>query len=140
MLLSLMLACGPTNKYSKMNTEVIKNAIVNQYLKGAFGQTHIEAFKSVFHPQFAIATPQADGSLFFFTRDMWEQVLVQRKQDPQFDYQSIAFRPRFRTIDVQGDRASVSLDLLLGDRVVYTDFLLLLRIEGQWKIVSKVYG
>lgn len=137
-LLSLLWACSPKNKHSNMDTEAVKN-VVYQYIKGAFGDTDIEAFKKAFHPQFAIANPQADGKLFFFTRDMWEQVLLQRKQHADFDYKTIALVPRFRTIDVQDDRASVSLDLLLGDKIVYTDFLLLVRVEAQWTIVSKVY-
>lgn len=139
MLIGLLWACSPKKEETNMSTEAIKKVVIEQYLEGAFGHTKIHAFKSGFHPQFAIANPQAEGQLFFFTRDMWEQVLVQRKQDPNFDYATIAFTPRFRTIDLQGDRASVSLDLLLGDKVVYTDFLLLLRIKGNWQIVSKVY-
>ena len=122
-----------------MNTEEIKNTIIQNYLHGAFHETNIEAFQHIFHPDFAILTPPENDKLLLFTRDDWQTVLEKRKNDPSFDYSSIALVPHFRTIDVEKDKASVSLDLYLADKLVYTDFLLLMRLDYRWQIVSKVY-
>ena len=124
-----------------MNTtiEEIKKCIVQNYLHGAFNETNINAFRQAFHPEFAILNPQENGSLILFTRQMWEEILEKRLNNPDFDFTSVALGPRFRTIDTENSRAAVTLDLLLNGKVVYTDFLLLIQIGGRWKIVSKVY-
>lgn len=124
-----------------MNTtiEEIKKCIVHNYLQGAFNETNIDAFREAFHPEFTILNPQENGSLYLFTRQMWQEVLEKRRNDPRFDFTSVALAPRFRTIDAENSRAAVTLDLLLNGKMVYTDFLLLIQINGRWKIVSKVY-
>lgn len=128
-----------TLKKEKMEVEKIKKTITENYLQGAFNETNIEAFKAIFHPEFSIINIQEDGKFFLFTRTMWEDVLKQRKEDKDFDYSSIALTPKYRTIDLAENKASVTLDLLLHDKVVYTDFLLLTKINNEWKIVSKIY-
>jgi hypothetical protein len=122
-----------------MDTLQIKETITKNYVHGAFNETNIEAFKTIFHPEFAILNPQPDGKLFVFTRSMWLDVLEKRKLDKSFDYSSIAFKPLFRNIDVVNDKASVTLELYLGEKLVYTDFLLLAKMDGEWKIVSKIF-
>lgn len=122
-----------------MNSEDIKSTITAYYLNGAFNKTNIILFKKIFHPEFAIVNIQDDGSFYLFTRDMWEEVLKKRLQEPKFDFASVALKSSYRNIDVEGSNASVSLDLMRGDKVVYTDFLLLKCIEGKWIIVSKIY-
>lgn len=122
-----------------MKTEELKNTITAKYVHGAFNETNIEAFKNIFHPEFSIVNIQDDGSFFMFTRDMWEEVLRERLSNESFDYSTIALQPKFKSIEIAGDRASVTLDLLLSNKIIYTDFLLLSKIDNQWKIVSKIY-
>lgn len=122
-----------------METEKLKNTITEKYIYGAFNKTDIEAFRNIFHPEFSIINIQEDGSFSLFTRDMWEEVLHKRLSDRDFDYATVALQPHFKNIEIVGDKASVSLDLLLGDKIIYTDFLLLSKINNEWKIVSKIY-
>ena len=122
-----------------MDTLQIEQTVTKNYVHGAFNETNIEAFKTVFHPDFAILNPQPDGKLFAFTRSMWLDVLEKRKLDKSFDYSSVAFKPQFKNIDVVNDNASVMLELYLGEKLVYTDFLLLTKMNGEWKIVSKIF-
>lgn len=122
-----------------MEIEKIKTTITENYVHGAFNETNIEAFKAVFHPEFSIINIQEDETFFLFTRTMWEGVLKERTEDKDFDYSSIALTPKYRNVDIAESKASVTLDLLLHDKVVYTDFLLLTKINNEWKIVSKIY-
>ncbi|OJJ23643.1 hypothetical protein BKI52_04580 [marine bacterium AO1-C] len=128
-----------TKKNKTMEIEKIKNTITHNYVHGAFNETNIEAFKHTFHPEFSIINIQENGSFFLFTRDMWIDVLQKRKKDKSFDYSSIALTPKYKHVDITANKASVTLDLLLNDKVVYTDFLLLIKVEDDWKIVSKIY-
>lgn len=122
-----------------METEKLKDTITKNYVHGAFNETDIEAFKQVFHPEFSIINIMDDGSLFLFTRNMWEDILQRRLSDPGFDYSTIALKPDFKNIEIIGNKANVTLDLLLNNKIVYTDFLLLSKIDDEWKIVSKIY-
>lgn len=122
-----------------METEKIIASITENYVYGAFNETNIDAFKSIFHPEFSIINVQEDGTFFLFTRDMWEDVLQKRISDKTFDYASISLRPHYRTIEIVKNKASVTLDLLLNDKIIYTDFLQLIKNENNWKIVSKIY-
>lgn len=122
-----------------MEIEKIKNTIIENYVHGAFNETNIDAFKAVFHPEFSIINIREDGSFFLFTRDRWENVLKERVSNQDFDFSTIAFAPKFRSIDVVENSASASFDLILNDAIVYTDFLLLAKIDNKWKIVSKIY-
>jgi len=122
-----------------LENEKLKSTITEKYMHGAFNETDIEAFRSVFHPEFSIINIQQDGSFFLFTRDMWEEVLRKRLDDEKFDYETVALQPNFKSMEVVGDKANVSLELLLGDKIIYTDFLLLSKINNEWKIVSKIY-
>lgn len=139
LVLSTCFLFSFTLKKDKMEVEKIKKTISENYVHGAFNETNIEAFKTIFHPEFSIINIQENGTFFLFTRTMWEDVLKQRKEDNDFDYSSIALTPKYRTIDLAENKASVTLDLLLNDKVVYTDFLLLTKINNEWKIVSKIY-
>ena len=122
-----------------MHIGEIKTAIKNQYILGAYNETNIVYFKNIIHPEFAIIDIQNDGTFYLFTRDMWEKILKERLDDVNFDYSTVAFTPHFRSIDVQGPNASVSLDLLLRGQIYYSEFLLLKQIDLQWIIVSKIF-
>lgn len=127
-------------KNEAMEAEKIKQAITENYIHGAFNNTDIEAFQRIFHPEFSIINIQENGSFFLFTREMWEEVLQRRKADKTFDYNTVSLQPKWRKIDISGDKASVTLDLLKDGNVVYTDFLLLIQIDEEWKIVSKIFN
>jgi hypothetical protein len=142
LLISMISVCLLSSfilKKDKMEIEKIKTAINKNYVHGAFNETNIDAFKTIFHPEFSIINIQENGSFFCFTRDMWEGVLHERVDDKTFDYATIALTPEYKNISVVENKASVTLNLLLNDKVVYTDFLLLTEINNEWKIVSKIY-
>ena len=123
-----------------MEAQKIKNIITKNYIHGAFNETDIDAFKTIFHPEFSLINIQEDGTFFQFTRDMWESVLKERVDNKEFDYSSIALTPKYRNVAIVENKARVTLDLLLNDKVIYTDFLLLNKIDKEWKIVSKIYN
>lgn len=44
------------------------------------------------------------------------------------------------SIDIENDAASAKIEILMPDRKrKYTDYLLLLKYQGQWKIIHKSY-
>ena len=138
-LITILHLTNAPNNTKAMEKEQIKTAIQKNYLEGAFNQTNIEAFKAIFPREFSIINLQEDGSFYWFTRDNWEKILVERKNNSDFDYSTIALRPVFRNISIEAKSASVTVDLTLKDKTIYTDFLLLKKHQGNWWIVSKIY-
>lgn len=122
-----------------MEIQKIKDTITNKYIHGAFNETDIEKFTSIFPPEFSIINIQSGGEFSLFSREMWLEVLHKRKSDIHFDYSSIALNPNFRMIDVVENKACVALDLVQNGKIVYTDFLLLHKAGSDWKIVSKIF-
>ena len=62
-----------------------------------------------------------------------------RKVDPEFDASKNAWKHRFVSVDVTGGAASVKIELSKDGKLVYTDYLSLLKFESSWRIVAKVY-
>ena len=142
LLIIVFSACIITSftlKKDNMEIEKIKTSINKNYVHGAFNETNIDDFKAIFHPEFSIINIQENGAFFLFTRDLWEDVLKKRKNDEDFDYSNIAYKAKYKSIEVIENKASVTLDLMLGNTIIYTDFLLLTKINNEWKIVSKIY-
>ncbi|MCQ2005663.1 nuclear transport factor 2 family protein [Rhizobium sp. NRK18] len=105
---------------------------VHLYVEGmAFGNAG--ALKKAFHPQASIIG-NYQGAVEWLTRDAFiEAVLAEESADP-------ASQPfmDIHSIDVAGDTASAKVtDDFAGLR--FTDLLSLLKVDGHWQIVSKVY-
>lgn len=75
-----------------------------------------------------------DGELSWMSRDEFADFCEAESTLTEGD----AYQARIEAIDVAGDAASAKvMNQELG--TWYTDFLSLLKIEGQWRIVNKVY-
>lgn len=111
----------------------IAEALEN-YFSG-FYEGDVETLEKIFHPS-AHLYAATEGPLT--DRDM-EQVYegVRSRQSSasrgfeQFD--------RILSIDQSGPEAAIAkVQIALGDQL-YTDFLNLLKLDGRWQIISKVY-
>ena len=111
----------------------IAEALEN-YFSG-FYEGDVETLEKIFHPS-AHLYAATEGPLT--DRDM-EQVYegVQSRQSSasrgfeRFD--------RILSIDQSGPEAAIAkVQIALGDQL-YTDFLNLLKLDGRWQIISKVY-
>ena len=49
------------------------------------------------------------------------------------------WKPTFASVDVTGGAAQVKVELRNQGKLVYTDYLSLLKFESGWRIVAKVY-
>ena len=106
-------------------------AAVEHYLRGhatGLGEHHRRAF----HPE---------AKLFFvrdgkFSQITSEEYIARSPGKPAAD--EAERRRRIESVDVTGD-AAVAKVVLEYPQVTFTDYMSLLKIEGEWKIVNKTF-
>lgn len=91
------------------------------------------ALDRAFHPEAMISSYLPSGRMYRRPYAQWRGFLRRGRPDDADQYQN-----RIVSIDVAGTAASVKTDLL-WPTVRYIDYLSLLKIDGQWKIVGKIW-
>ena len=106
-------------------------AVVQRYLHGLkFNDT--TNFQSAFWPQALLLFVQRDGTLGQLTQGAWYKMFAGSAGKEEEGELRIA------AVDITEDAASVKV-VEVYPKSVYTDYLNLLRIGGQWRIVNKIY-
>ncbi|MXN44995.1 DUF4440 domain-containing protein [Shinella kummerowiae] len=95
----------------------------------------VETLERVFHPQAIYATADETPLLY---RTMAEYVpVVAARQSPAS--RNEARRDHIDAIDIAGDNTAVArVRCSIGSRD-FVDFLTLVRTDGQWRIIAKVF-
>ena len=116
----------------------IETVIKASYFNGAFNDLDPQAMRQGFHPEFAIFS--ADGEdLGRYPIDAWIMGIEKRKQDPNFDPAKAKMECKIVSLDVTGGAAAAKIEISKDGRLVYTDYLSLLKFSDGWKIAAKVY-
>ena len=106
--------------------------VVNLYIRGSAGD--VELLRSIFHPA-ALMNGYFNEHLGIGSPEpFFAEVSKLQGSEPGENYQG-----EIESIEVIGDVATARLvetDFLGSD---FVDFFHLIRIEGEWKIVSKTY-
>ncbi len=120
------------------DTATIKALIEKCYVHGAFNELNPEALEHGFHPDFAIFSPDGEAIKKYPIAD-WVKRTAERKAGADFDPAENSWQHHFASVDVTGNSASVKIELSRDDKLVYTDYLSLLKFDSGWRIVAKVY-
>lgn len=116
----------------------IKALIEKCYVHGAFNELNPEAMEHGFHPDFAIFSPDGEAIKKYPIAD-WVKRTAERKASADFDPAKNRWQHNFASVDVTGNSASVKIELSKDGKLVYTDYLSLLKFDSGWRIVAKVY-
>lgn len=111
-------------------TAAVRAAIEHYFRGHRTGQG--EHFRKIFHPE-ARLTFVRDGKLAQLTS---EEYISRASGAPAED--EAARRRSIESISIAGDAASVEL-VLDYPGVKFTDYMSLLKIDGEWKIVNKTF-
>ncbi len=107
---------------------------IHTYLDG-FYEGDVDKLAAVFHPSCAL-TQSADGWLQIITRDKWLEMTRQRPTPAAL---GLPRADQILTVDVLGpSTAHVKLKCAIPPRY-FTDLLSLLKVEGRWQVVQKVF-
>ena len=103
---------------------------INNYIKGTSnGQQKL--IEKAFHPNLNLYSVNANDSLkVWFGKDYISRVVEGKKSD--------RIR-RIVSIDYEKDIAIAKAEIVIPDKMIFIDYLMLLKVQGQWKIVHKSY-
>lgn len=108
--------------------------LLTDYFDGLY-DCDVEKLTSVFHPQAVYATAD-ETPLLFRTMEEYLPIVAARRspasrQEPRRDH--------IDEIQLAGDNTALArVRCSIGDRD-FVDFLSLVRIDGQWRIIAKVF-
>lgn len=139
-LLTTAMFCCVAYTFDSPNQERLKieALILESYVHGAFNELNPEAMKKGFHPDFAIFSPDGNNLGKYPIADWVERTRL-TKENSDFDPAENQWKHEFVQIDITGASATVKLKLSKEGRLVFTDYLSLLKFEDGWRIVAKVY-
>lgn len=116
----------------------IKEVIINSYINGIHSTLEKEKILVGFHKDFKMIV-RNDSTLENVSVYEWiDLVKKMRKDNPQLWDQETKYE--FIDIIVKQDIATAILKIHKGNTYFSTDMMLLYRIDGSWKIVSKIYS
>ena len=133
-LISGLLISGVSADDKKDVAQVVESG----YFNGAFNGLDTQSMAKAFHPDFAIFSAKGK-ELGRYPIDAWIKGIEKRKSDPGFDQTRAKMDCKIVNIDVTGNCASVKVEIGKDGKLIFTDYLSLLRFEDGWKIVAKVY-
>ncbi|PWT90073.1 MAG: hypothetical protein C5B55_10265 [Blastocatellia bacterium] len=104
---------------------------VNHYLHG-LKFNDVESLKKAFHPDAKLIFVKRDGQLGTLSQEQWYKGFASSAgQEEKGDLQ-------IASVDITGGAASVKV-VEVYDKTKYTDYLSLLKFDGRWQIVNKIY-
>ena len=130
-----LVSSVPAGADDKTDIETIIKA---SYFNGAFNDLDTQAMRQGFHPEFAIFSA-AGEDLVRHPLDAWIKGIEKRKQDPKHDSSEAKMDCKIVSLDVTGGAAAAKIEISKDGRLVYTDYLSLLKFSDGWKIAAKVY-
>ena len=120
------------------NQDDVKRVIEKSYFNGAFNALDTESMRKGFHPDFAIFS--ADGTkISRYPIDTWIKGIEKRKTNPNFNKSQVKMDCKIVSLDVTGGCAAAKVEIAKDGKMIYTDYLSLLKFTDGWKIVAKVY-
>jgi hypothetical protein len=129
------MATGVMNADSNAEVEKVIKA---SYFNGAFNDLDTVSMRKGFHPDFAIFSAKGN-EISRYPIDAWIKGIEKRKQDPNFDKAQAKMDCKIASLDITEGCASAKIEISKNGKMIYTDYLSLLKFDDGWKIVAKVY-
>ena len=136
----VLLATGlSTSNLSADSKSDITDVIEKSYFNGAFNERDTKSMKEGFHPDFAIFSPNGTEikkypiAELISDTEKWKAYLEYTKEERKSDCKIV-------NLDVTGVSASAKIEIRENGKLIYTDYLSLLKFDNGWKIVAKVFN
>lgn len=128
-LLSLVLFCGILSVNAQTEIEHISEVLM-KYIDGtANGEPN--KLKEAFHPDFNLFYVDNDSLSVWSGKNYVGNIKEGRKSNRI---------GKIISIDYENDAATAKVEIDMPDRKrLYTDYFLLLKMKGQWKIIHKSF-
>ena len=125
--LLLFFVCMP----ALANDEALVRTTVDRYLHG-LKFNDVESLKSAFHPDAKLFFVKKDGSLGALTQEQWYKGFASSAGKEEEGTLSIV------ALDITGNAASAKIREEYP-KSIYTDYVSLLKLNSEWRIVNKIF-
>lgn len=116
----------------------IEKVIKSAYFNGAFNDLDTESMRKGFHADFAIFSAKGND-ISKYPIAVWIEGIEKGKKSSDFDKSRAKMDCKIASLDITGGAASAKIEISKDGKMVYTDYLSLLKFDDGWKIVAKVY-
>lgn len=128
----LVLACAAAARAAEPSADAASvRKTVEAYLHG-LKFNDVDSLKKAFHPEARLFFRKKDGTLGQLTQEQWYEGF--RKNAGKEEAGDL----RIAAVDVTGSAAAVKVIEVYPDST-YTDYLNLLKLGEEWRIVNKIY-
>jgi hypothetical protein len=129
-VLALLVAAVAVQAADPEEADII--AIVDQaYVHGVHIDADAEKMRAGMHDAFVMFV-LANDNVTQLTRDAWIERLKTAKPQPDT-------RADIKVLDRSGSAAVARVELFRGGKQIFTDYISLYRVNGEWKLVGKVF-
>lgn len=118
----------------------IKQLIEDAYVAGLQNEGDTLAIDRGFHPDFVMTGRDDEDNVWKFPITEWRKRKIESVANgdlPRGEESRVSVE--FDFVDVTDDVAMVKLRYFEGGKHTYTDYISLYQIQGEWKIISKVF-
>jgi hypothetical protein len=117
--------------------EHVRQVLEDVYVRDMYMKESREALSPEFDDVFLMLVPELNGRTNEPVSLRWVEPDELRANHPKAILSKTRFE--FPLVDLVGNAAVARVDVFRGDTHVYSDFVSLYRVQGEWRIVSKIY-
>ncbi len=117
--------------------ERVQHVLEDVYVRDMYMKESRAALSREFDDVFHMLVPEFDGRTNEPVSLRWDGLDEMRANHPKAVFPETRFE--FPLIDVIGHAAIARVDVYRGDSHVYSDYVSLYCVQGEWRLVSKVY-
>jgi hypothetical protein len=127
----------PRQRQAVQDEERVRQVLEDVYVRDMYMKESREALSREFDEVFHMLVPELDGRNNEPISLRWEGLEELQSNHPKAVFPESRFE--FPLVDVVGNAAVARVDVFHGGTHVYSDFVSLYCVQGQWRLVSKVF-
>jgi hypothetical protein len=120
-----------------MSEQAIKDVIRTAYFEGVYLEQDPQKVAEGFHPDFRMITSGEEALGTTSAQELLGHVADVLQKRPELAEAEVTHDVSL--VETSGDAGAARVEIYVGGRHIYTDFLLLYASEGRWRIVCKTY-
>jgi hypothetical protein len=121
----------------EQETKAIQAIIERSYIEGIHGSQDEDLINSGFHRDFAMLVRDEENIEKVDIPQWLRRIEVMKSENPELWRSNTSYQ--FRLVDHTARAAVVKIDVYKGKIHFSTDYMLLYKFNGGWKIVSKIF-
>jgi len=115
----------------------VRELLEDVYVRDMYMKETREALAREFDDVFQMLVPKLDGRSYEAVSLRWDGLEELRTNHPKAVLPETRFE--FPLVEVVGNAAMARVDVFHGPTHIYTDFVSLYRVGGDWRLVCKVF-